>query len=543
MLFPTSFRAVARPVARAVATLACAGLLSGLAQARPDAHPSAAHPAVARALAHLQTAPQALAAGGGHGFVLRDLIIDADGSEHVRFERRFHGLKVIGGDVVVHSNARGQLRRLSQTLKQTPAVSLAASLGAEEAGQRAAAAFVGTVRQRTPAEAVVHARRGQMRLAWQVELAGQRADGRPAAEAVIIDAHSGAELDRWATLHSAAAEGSGQSLYSGTVPLDTDSLPDGSFALRDTTRGNHEVYDLQGKDAYFSNPTGVLMTDADNLWGDGLQGTRSQSDGVDAMYGFATTWDFYLQRFGRLGIANDGVGGKSRVHAKNWGGALYNAFWDDDCFCMTYTNFAGPGNGTLVSLDVAGHEMTHGVTSNTAGLIYSGESGGLNEATSDIMGNLVERFAANPNDPADYQVGEQIFGSAPLRDMVRPSSDGVSADCYYPGVGGLDVHYSSGVANHMFYLLAEGSQPAAGPASPTCVDGDTRVATGSAKVKGIGHRDASRIYYRALTVYMTADTGFQGARDAMVQAATDLYGAGSTKVKRVQQAWAAVNVR
>ena len=537
MTFPS--RSVVRPVARAVAALACAGLIAGLAQARPDAQ----HPAVARALAHLQTAPQALAAGGGHSFVLRDLIVDADGSEHVRFERRFHGLKVIGGDVVVHGTAAGQLRRLSQTLKQAPAVALAASLAAEEAGQRAAAGFAGTVRRAAPAQAVVHARRGQMRLAWQVELAGQRTDGRPAAEAVIIDAHTGAELDRWATLHSAAAEGTGQSLYSGTVPLDTDSLPGGGFALRDTTRGNHEVEDLQGKDAYFGNPTGVLMTDADNLWGDGLQGTRSQSDGVDAMYGFATTWDFYLQRFGRQGIADDGVGGKSRVHAKNWGGLLYNAFWSDDCFCMTYTNFAGPGNGTLVSLDVAGHEMTHGVTSNTAGLIYSDESGGLNEATSDIMGNMVERFAANPNDPADYQVGEQVFGASPLRDMVRPSIDGVSADCYYPGVGGLDVHYSSGVANHMFYLLAEGSQPAGGPASPTCVDGDTRVATGNAKVKGIGHRDATRVYYRALTVYMTADTSFQGARDAMVLAATDLFGASSSKVKRVQQAWAAVNVR
>ncbi len=143
---------------------------------------------------------------------------------------------------------------------------------------------------------------------------------------------------------------------------------------------------------------------------------------------------------------------------------------------MTY------GDGTrplypLTSLDVAGHEMTHGVTSNTAGLIYSGESGGLNEATSDIFGSMVEYYANNANDPGDYKIGEEIFrnGTSVIRYMYKPSADGVSADCWYPGVGNIDVHYSSGIANHFYYMLAEGTDPAGGPTSPTCVAGNTRV--------------------------------------------------------------------
>ena len=136
---------------------------------------------------------------------------------------------------------------------------------------------------------------------------------------------------------------------------------------------------------------------------------------VDAAYGAANTWDFYKNTFGRNGIRNNGVAAYSRVH---YGVNYENAFWDDSCFCMTY----GDGGSTfnpLVSLDVAGHEMSHGVTSNTAGLIYSGESGGLNEATSDIFGTMVEFTANNASDPGDYYIGEEI-----AKERHLPASDG-----------------------------------------------------------------------------------------------------------------------
>lgn len=523
-----------RPFPLRHVVLACAALLSAVAtQAAPaDRHPQA----VARALAHLQPA-QARAAGDA--FEARDVVVDADGSEHVRFARRLHGLRVIGGDVVVHNRANGALRGLSRTLAASPAVSLAPSLDsatAESAGLPAAGVAPGAT---VSSELVVHARGGKAALAWDVLYRGRTPAGVPTEKHVVVDAHGGQVLDSFDDIQHADVVGTGQSLFMGTLPVHADSQADGSFALRDLSRGGHAVYDLKGK---FAGP-GTLFVDADNQWGDGTTANR-QTVAVDAAAGHAYTWDYYLQVHGRLGIADDGRGAKSKVHQTLFGLPWVNASWSDSCFCMSY----GDGDSSywpVVALDVAGHEMTHGVTSRTAGLIYSGESGGLNESTSDIVGSMVEFHAANTEEAPDYLIGERLprRGGAPLRSMVQPSSDGESADCWFDGVGNLDVHYSSGVGNHLFYLLAEGSQPADGPASPTCQATDTKVATGNAVVKGIGRQKAERIWYRALSVYMTSDTSYAQAREATLAAAADLYGAGSKVWKKVNTAWAAVNVK
>jgi Zn-dependent metalloprotease len=285
---------------------------------------------------------------------------------------------------------------------------------------------------------------------------------------------------------------------------------------------------------------GSLFTDADNAWGDGTLANR-QTVGVDAQYGTAMTWDYYKNTHGRNGIANNGVGAFNRVH---YGRNYNNAFWSDSCFCMTYGDGDGRTFNPFDSLDVAGHEMSHGVTSRTANLTYSGESGGLNEGTSDIFGTMVEFFANNPNDAPDYLIGEELYknGTSALRAMYRPSLDGASADCWYSTVGSLNVHYSSGVTNHFFYLLAEGTNPAGKPDSPTCLAGDTRVAHGSAGLTGIGHDKAEKIWYRALTVYFTSGTNYHDARNGTLSAAEYLYGSGSAEYNAVAAAWSALNV-
>jgi len=124
--------------------------------------------------------------------------------------------------------------------------------------------------------------------------------------------------------------------------------------------------------------------------------------------------------------------------------------------------------------------------------------------------------------------------------MIQPSTDGASADCWYSGLGSLNVHYSSGVANHFFYLLAEGTT--GGVPSKTCASGDTRVASGAGTVTPIGRAAAERIWYRALTVYFTSSTNYAGARARTLQAATDLFGAGSPEANAVAAAWSAVGV-
>ena len=159
----------------------------------------------------------------------------------------------------------------------------------------------------------------------------------------------------------------------------------------------------------------------------------------------------------------------------------------------------------------------------------------------DIFGTMVEYYANNANDPGDYLIGEEIYktpGQA-LRYMQQPSIDGSSSDCWYSGVGGLDVHYSSGVANHLFFLLAEGTT--GGVPSKTCVTGNTRVATGTGTLVGIGRAKAEKIWYRALTTKMVSSETFLQARQHTIAAAEELYGVGSTEAVAVANAWTAVN--
>ena len=176
------------------------------------------------------------------------------------------------------------------------------------------------------------------------------------------------------------------------------------------------------------------------------------------------TWDYYKNVHGRNGIFGTGAGSFNRVH---YGNGYVNAFWDGTK--MTYGDGDGVEFGPLVSLDVAGHEMSHGVTENSANLTYSGESGGLNESTSDIFGTLVEFYAANANDPGDYLIGEEfdLANHAGFRRMDKPSSDGASYDCWSSGVGNADVHYSSESATTSSTCWPRARAPRPSAASPT----------------------------------------------------------------------------
>lgn len=506
--------------------VAAAALAVCLGQSAIAAKPAADHPAVQRALSHLGGAAfNAVRSSGSDDFVVRDLVVDADGSEHVRFDRSHRGLRVIGGDVVVHSTGDGSLKGVSLTQEAMIQIDLKPKYDAQVAAKAASTQFGagGTVKNK---ELVIFARDTKPVLAWDISIDGVAADRTPIQAHLIISATSKALLDRWDDIHTADALGTGKTLYSGDVPLHAD-LNAGVYSLKDLTRGGHFVVTMNN-----GTSTETLLSGPDNIWGNNSE-TSAESAAADAAYGQNLTWDFYKNVLGRNGIADDGAGARSRVH---YSSNYDNAFWSDSCFCMTYGD--GFSFNPLVSIDVAGHEMTHGVTSRTAGLVYSRQSGGLNEATSDIMGSMVEFFANNPNDPGDYLIGEKL-SATPLRNMIKPSSDGASADCFYPAVGLLDVHYSSGVANHFFYLLAEGTT--AGSPSKTCVAGNKKVATGNGTLVGIGRDAATKIWYRALTVYMTSNTNFAAARAATISASTDLFGATSAQTNAVKAAWTAVN--
>ena len=478
---------------------------------------------------------------------VRDVVVDDDGTRHVRYDRTYHRLPVLGGDFVLHLNPDGTYSGTSRATKSalslasvTPKVT--APKAADLAANLLRAAHLGETLKKLTAKPrlVVDALHGAPKLAWQTDAVAHDEIGNPVGRTVLTDATTGARIDAWDSMESAS--GDGTSLYGGTVPLET-TASGSSYQLKDATRGGTYTGDAENKTdkclltICLTRAPATLFTDADNQWGTGAAADRS-TVAVDAQYGTDVTWDYYKKVHGRDGIAGDGKGSFNRVH---YGKDYNNAFWDDNCFCMTYGDGDGKLMGPLVSLDVAGHEMSHGVTSKTAALTYSGESGGLNEATSDVFGTLVEFHAANAEDRGDWLIGEKVvrsgLGREALRFMDKPSKDGKSADCWNAKLGDLDVHYSSGVGNHFAYLLAEGSGKKSlnGVAynSPTC-DGST--------VSGIGRAKLGKIWYRALTVYMTSSTNYADARKATLSAAKDLYGGDSTEQKAVAAAWKAVAV-
>ncbi|MET7457864.1 M4 family metallopeptidase [Streptomyces sp. NPDC005574] len=508
--------------------------------ARISAHPRAgAAPAAmspARRTALLKKAKAAAAGtarrldlGAGEKLLVKDVVQDADGTTHTRYDRTYDGLPVLGGDLVVHVDD-GRTTVSTATDKDLAVPSTKARVSAATARSKALAtatkADAARARVGEAPRLVVWAVATEPVLAWETVVDGVQRDGTPSELHVVTDAASGKTLQKYEGVDT----GTGTGQFSGPVPLST-TLSGSTYQLVDGDRAGHRTYDLnQG-----TSGTGTLFTDDNDVWGDGSQADR-QTAGVDVAYGAAATWDYYKDVHGRNGIRNDGVAAYSRAH---YGSNYVNAFWSDSCFCMTY----GDGSGNthpLTSLDVAAHEMSHGVTSATAGLTYSGESGGLNEATSDIFAAAVEFHADLPADVPDYLVGEKIDingDGTPLRYMDKPSRDGASRDYWSSTLGSVDVHYSSGPANHFFYLLSEGS----GAKTVNGVSYDSPTFDG-APVTGIGIGNAERIWYRALTTYMTSSTNYAGARVATLQAAADLFGAYSDTYLAVAGAWAAIDV-
>ncbi|MEU8693729.1 M4 family metallopeptidase [Streptomyces sp. NPDC048665] len=468
--------------------------------------------------------------GSQEKLVVKDVVKDADGTLHTRYERTYAGLPVLGGDLVVDTNRSRKtmdvIRATHATVKVsglTPKVSRAA---AEKQAVQRAKARGGTKSAASSVRTVIWAATGRPVLAYETIVGGLQDDGTPNQLHVITDATTGKKLYEYQGIET----GVGNTRYSGQVTL-TTAQSGSTYTLTDNSRGGHKTYNLGGG----SDGTGTLFSQNNDTWGDGTT-SNAATAGADAAYGAQETWDFYKNTFGRSGIKNDGVGAYSRVH---YGDSYVNAFWDDSCFCMTYGD--GQNNADpLTSLDVAGHEMSHGVTANTAGLNYSDESGGLNEATSDIMGTGVEFYANNASDPGDYLIGEKINingDGTPLRYMDQPSKDGSSADSWSSSVGGLDVHYSSGVANHFFYLLSEGS----GAKTINGVNYNSPTSDGL-PVTGIGRDKALQIWYRALTTKFTSTTNYADARTGTLAAAGELYGTSGAEYAAVEDAWAAVNV-
>lgn len=324
-------------------------------------------------------------------------------------------------------------------------------------------------------------------------------------------------------------EGIAETRYSGKRTIETEQV-NGQFRLRDQVRGNGVItYNNFNQ----GNHVNTDYTDNNNNWTAAeYNNVNRDNAGLDAHWGAMMTYDYFSQTHNRNSIDNNGYQLRNYVNAnlQGWGFPNSdNAFWDGNV--MTY------GMGTtldpLVSIDIIAHEIGHGLDEKTSDLIYQNESGAIDEGLSDVWGAMVEFFAAP--EKQTYNLGEDIGLS--LRSMSNPKSrndpDTYGGDFWFTGTGDNGgVHTNSGIFNHWFYLLAEGSSTT----DEINDNGDTF------SINGIGKLAASRIVYRAQTVYFTSTTNYAQARELTLQAAEDLYGENSLETIQTCQSWFAVGV-
>ena len=337
------------------------------------------------------------------------------------------------------------------------------------------------------------------------------------------------------TLATAFIAANADTRYSGTQAIQT-SLSGASYILSDATRGSGVLtYNMKKGTSYTA---AVNFTDVDNNWTAAEFNNVNKDNGaLDAHWGAEKTYDYWFTVHGRNSYNNAGAAIKSYVHYSN---AYDNAYWNGSV--MTYGDGSGTYFDILTSIDVAAHEIGHAVCSSTANLAYKNESGAMNEALSDIWGACIEYFAAPTKQR--WLIGEDIerrAGHLALRSMSNPKSEG-QPDTY----GGINwtsqtrcrptsnndqcgVHNNSGVLNHWFYILTEGKT-------------GTNDKGSSYSVTGIGIDKAAKITYRMESVYMTSSSTYADARTYGIQAATDLYGAGSLEVVATTNAFYAVGV-
>lgn len=477
--------------------------------------------------------------------------VDADalvpGREHERLDQMFEGVRVFGGELVRQLD-RGQTVSVFGTLYAGIAVDAEPVLSPAEA-----AAVVGRLTGVTPGAAngptlfVLPLDEGGYVLAYRVRVATP-----DDLRVYFIDARSGAVALSYSDLQTTI--GTGKGVHNDTKKLSTTDRT-GRFLSWDQKRpatiltfdlkGDLErtIRFLNGQVSLFENDMGA---DTDNDWDDQAI--------VDAHAYAGWTYDYLYKRLNRLGLDGANLRMLSVVHPVRRDDVLSQP---SSVVGLYYLNAFYAGNGVMVygeglpthltsggyrwhyfsgALDVVAHELAHGVTDYSSGLIYRNESGALNEALSDIIGTSVEFYYQDPGTGylrADYLLGEDL--TSPIggfRSMANPGVFG-HPDHYsqrYTGTadnGG--VHRNSGIANHAFYLAVEGGTNRTSGLAVTGVGGANR-------------EKIEKVFYRAFTQMLPSNATFASARSATIQAARDLYGAGSDVERATSEAWTACGV-
>ncbi len=461
------------------------------------------------------------------------------GQTHHRLAQLHRGVPVFGAELTVHQAngtvtlVNGQYRKVGDLVDMTPDLSLekVGKLALQAVGAPAPVrAFGQNLLKLEPVAGELCVFAGEVgsttrpRLAYALTVRPNLLDSWQ----MVLDANTGAVLQKvYATCSidgprtATTRDLNGTLRTVNTYQSGTGHLMlDASRAMFDKTKSHlpdNPVGGIWAIDANFTNPANAnfsqrqIQSAGNNSW---------TPTAVSAQYNGGLAYDYFLKTFKRNAINGKGGTVISIINVnEDDGTGMDNAFWNGEC--IFYGNGATAFKPLAGALDVAGHEMSHGVIQNTANLVYQGQSGAINESFADIFGVLIDRD--------DWTVGEDIvvrrfFPSGAMRSMANPNQGGPSDAGYQPKtmaqyVGTTEdnggVHINSGIPNFAFYQIAT----------------------------AINKEKAEQIYYRALQTYLTRSSKFLDLRLAVIRAATDIHGASSAEVTAVRTAFDNVGIR
>lgn len=451
---------------------------------------------------------------------------DELGGEVLRFTQHYQGLVVWPAEIAVHLDVGGDVAMVDGAYIATPEqVTVQPTLKAADVADKARDAVkVGSTAKVGTPELIVYAPMDQpAKLAWKMDVSASLSQ----AWWVVIDAQGGQTLTTITRVTDNSVSGSGVDLLGVTKPLNvwqvasTYYMIDASKPMFNPVTGNGiiEVADARGTNYNVLQAAYRIASGSALSW--------SIPEAVSASYNLSQTYDYYLLRFGRSSFNGGGSNLNAIVRIGDYPNASWNGVLDLMLFGST-DRYAG-------SLDIVGHEVTHGVASSIGSqgvLYYRDQPGALNESFADIFGEMIEARTRATN---DWLIGSEL--SSIMRNMASPGSVLISGtarpypahmsefipsdDPFLNNFSGRDnggVHFNSSIINHAFYLLAAGLPGA------------------------VGYNHAEQIFYRCLTVSMKPFSHFIDARLGCVAAAEALYGVGSPQVLKTMEAFDAIGL-
>lgn len=457
---------------------------------------------------------------------------DEMGITTVRVQQYFNGIPVFGSDQIVNIEEDGVVDSfVGLPIKSNGKISQKALHGIKQKDALNYAlldlGFSPELVNEPSPELIIYPLNGQYHYAYAVELVFD--NPTPGRWFYFISTENGNVIDKYNTITTAkpvptltfnpanTVVATGKNVLGVQTSFNTNRHTDGKYYVVDMTRGKG-IFTYNAN--YRTTLPGTLWTDIDNMFN-----VATDATAVSSQANLGTVYDYYKSKFNRNSFDNLGAQIKSSVHV---GSSYNNAYWNGTQFAF------GDGDGSVFiplsgALDVVAHEFQHAVTSKTANLIYKDQSGALNEALSDIFGTAVEFYA---NSQPEWLVGEDIagpgLGTPALRSLADPAAYGDPDHISKIYVGTADyggVHTNCGVINKVAYLIGNGGTHY------------------GITVQGQGVEVMEKVFFRALTTYMTSSTNFAGGKLACVKAATDLYGAASPQVKAVTDAFTACGIQ